>query len=414
MSPFTVNDIVEPSLYGDQERLQAFFSWLRAEHPVPYIDAPGYRPFWVASRHADVRDLERQPEIFNAGPRSTLLPEAVENANFEFFGVEAGIQSLVVIDGARHQELRLMTQDYFLPKNIRRLGEMVNALATAFVGRLAAAEGTCDIATEIVFWYPLRVAMTVLGIGEADEARMLHLTHELFGSSDPAVRRSGMTQAEHLIAVKRDYIEFFEKITADRLANPRDDVSSMIARGLPGDHDLTAEERLGYYIIVATAGHDTTAASIAGGIKALIDDPEMIVRLRENPDLIRSFANEAIRYTASVKHFFRNVTRDYSLHGHSIRAGDHLMLSYGAATRDEAVFPDAQRFIAERMPNNHLAFGYGPHQCLGQFLAKLEIEAFFRAFVSHIDTIEQDGPVLYTEAPFVSGIRSLPVRYARR
>lgn len=412
MQRFEINDVVDPALYGDQPRLQQFFSWLRDEHPVAWADPAGYRPFWVVTRHADVREIERRADIFNAGPRSTLVPIEVEEANRRFFGVETGFESLVVIDGARHQELRMMTQDYFLPKNIRRLQGMVDGLADAFVARLGDLDGACDIASDLVFWYPLRVAMTILGIDEADEARMLKLTHELFGSSDPAIRRAGMSQAEHLVAVRQDYIAFFNQITVKKLADPKDDVGTMIARGLPDDRDLTPEERLGYYVIVATAGHDTTAASIVGGIKAIVENPDIARRLRDDPALLKPFANEAIRFTAPVKHFFRTATQDYDLAGTTIRAGDHLMLNYGAATRDETAFPDAQSFVMDRSPNNHLAFGYGPHQCLGQFLAKLEIESFFRAFVEKVAHVEAAGDALYTEAPFVSGIRSMPIRYA--
>ena len=111
-----------------------------------------------------------------------------------------------------------------------------------------------------------------------------------------------------------------------------------------------------------------------------------------------------------MKHFFRNVTQDYTLGDTTFRAGEHVMLNYGAATRDEAVFPDAQTFRIDRGANNHLAFGYVPHQCLGQFLAKMEIEAFIRALVARVERIEATGPALYTEASFVSGVRSLPVR----
>ena len=414
MTGFALAEIADPTLYGNPQRLQAFFGWLRDEHPVAWVEVPGVRPFWVVSRHADVRDVERQAAIFRAGPRNTLMPIEVEEANRHLFGVETGFESLVAIDGDRHKELRAMTQDYFLPKNIRRLENMVDGLARDFVERLAGLGGACDIAKDVVFWYPLRVAMTILGIGPEDEARMLHLTHELFGSSDPEICRPGLSQAEHLVAVKNDYITFFDAVTADRLAHPRDDVATLIAQGLPGDRDLTGEERLGYYVIVATAGHDTTAASTVGGIRAIIEDPSLLARLRADPALIRPFVNEAIRYTAPVKHFFRNVAQDHVIAGVPVKAGEHVMLSYGAATRDEAAFPDAQRFVPDRTPNNHLAFGYGPHQCLGQFLAKLEMEAFFRVFVERVETIEADGQPLYTEAPFVTGIKSMKVRYTLR
>ena len=408
---FRVNDIADNAMYGDPERLQAFFAWLRAEQPVAWADPQGYRPFWILSRHVDIRDAERRPDIFHAGPRSTLLPAAVEEANRQLFGVEAGIQSLVMQDGTRHAELRAMTQSYFLPKNIRNLEAMVDGLAGDFVDRLAARGGRCDIAADIVFWYPLRVAMTILGIGPDDEARMLKLTHELFGSSDPHIRRPGLTQAEHLVAVKRDYMAFFETVTRDRLANPRGDVSTLIAQGLEGERDLTPEERLGYYVIVATAGHDTTAASILGGLREIALNPALIGKLQAGPEALRTFTNEAIRFTAPVKHFMRTLAADCEIRGTSMRAGQHVMLSYGAATRDEDAFEDAHLFRYDRFVNNHLAFGFGPHQCLGQFLAKLEIEAFFRALLPRLATLSLEGPELYTEAPFVSGIRSMQVHY---
>lgn len=411
---FQINEIADPQLYGDQDRLQAFYAWLRDEHPVARADPDGTRPFWVVSRHADIREIERQPDIFNAGPRNTLMPEGVEQANIQFFGIEAGIQSLVMIDGQRHQELRGLTQNYFLPKNIRRLEGLIGDLARQFVARFDGLGGRCDFAADIAFWYPLRVAMTILGIDEADEARMLQLTHELFGSSDPAIIRTGMTQAEHLVAVHHDYVAFFDEITKDRQARPRDDVATLIANGRPGDRDMTPAERMGYYIIVATAGHDTTAASIAGGLKALIDNPDQMERLRADRGLLKTFANEAIRWAAPVKHFFRNVTEGYAMRGTTFAKGDHIMLSYGAATRDEDAFVEADKFKLDRGVNNHLAFGYGPHMCLGQFLAKLEIEAFFDALLDRLASVALDGTTLYTETPFVSGIKSLPIRYDLR
>lgn len=411
---FQINNIADPKLYGTDPRLQRFYSWLREEHPVARAEPEGYRPFWVVSRHADIREIERRSDIFNAGPRVTLLPISVEQANKQTFGIEAGIYSLVMMDGARHQEMRGLTQSLFLPKNIRKIEDLIRTLARQFVDRLDGLGGECDLGMDLAFWYPLRVAMMILGIDEADEALLLKLTHELFGGSDPEIIRPGITQAEHLVAVHQDYKAFFDKITQDRRANPREDVATLIANGRPGGKDMTAAERMGYYIIIATAGHDTTASTIAGGLKALMDHPEQMAALRRDRSFLKTFSNEAVRWTAPVKHFFRTVAEDYMLHGECLRKGDHVMLSYGAATRDSMAIQDADRFQFDRMVNNHLAFGYGPHMCLGQFLARMEIEAFFDALLDKVDHIEPAGPPIYTEAPFVSGIRCLPIRYALR
>lgn len=413
MTEFKPEDIADPKLYGDQARLQRFYGWLLREQPVVLARPEGFRPFWIVSRHQDIRELERLPEIFNAGPRMTLLPIAVEQSNIKLFGIESGVYPLTAMDGVRHQDMRGLTQEFFLPKNIRKLENSIREHARSFVGKMDQASGACDFATDVAFWYPLRVAMSVLGIGQEDEARMLTLTHELFGFSDPAVRRPGLTQAEHIAAVKREYLEFFDAITKDRIADPRDDVATLIATGIPGGGQMSDEERIGYYVIVATAGHDTTAASIVGGMKALLDHPTEMKRLRQQPDLMRTFVNEAIRWTAPVKHFMRTVTREYELGGATFMPGDSVMLAYGAATRDPEVFEDANSFRIDRSPNSHLAFGYGPHNCLGQYLARLEIECFFREFFMQIESIELAGNPIYTEAQFVSGIRSLPVRFTR-
>jgi hypothetical protein len=168
---------------------------------------------------------------------------------------------------------------------------------------------------------------------------------------------------------------------------------------------------MGYYIIVATAGHDTTSSSTAGAIWALAQDSEQYAMLRADPALIGSTIDEAIRWTSPVKHFMRNATADTEVGGHAIAQGDWLMLCYGSANRDEAVFPDSDRFRIDRKPNRHLAFGYGGHLCLGQYLARMEMRILLEELLPRLEELTLDGEPKMSAATFVNGPLRLPIRF---
>ena len=403
--------MADPALYADERELRAVMARLRDQDPVAFAAPEGFRPFFVVSRHEDVRHVERQPALFTAGPRSTLMTIEQEQANLAQFGRTNGISALVMLDGDHHRKLRAITENYFLPKNVNRLKEMIAGLADEFVAAMIAKGDRCDFATEVAFWYPLRVVMTMMGIRPDDEAHLLSLTQQLFGATDPEYIREGQSVAEHLVSVVQDYMGFFHRITEDRRAHPTEDLSSVVANATIDGQDLDPMDRLSYYMILATAGHDTTSASIAGGLLALVNNPDQLVKLRANEQAIRGFSAEAVRWTAPVKHFMRTVQEDCVLAGTELVKGDSLLLSYAAACRDERAFPEPDTFQIDRSVNNHLAFGYGAHQCLGQYLARMEIEAFHRAFWRRIAWVELDGEPEYVAASFVSGLKHLPIRY---
>jgi cytochrome P450 len=173
-------------------------------------------------------------------------------------------------------------------------------------------------------------------------------------------------------------------------------------------------ETASYYIIVATAGHDTTSSTIAGGLRALIDHPGEMQKLKENPDLIPQAVDEMFRWVTPVQHFMRTATEDYELRGRTIKKGQALQLIYLSGNRDDEAFADPFTFKADRENNRHVAFGYGAHVCLGQHLAKMETRAFFKELLSRLDNIEITGEPTRVQSTFVSGLKSLPVRYKLR
>ena len=281
-----------------------------------------------------------------------------------------------------------------------------------------AARGTaCDFARDVAFLYPLHVVMEVLGVPESDEARMLKLTQELFGSQDPDLNRDGQEvgDAEAAVAslqsVVMDFMMYFNAITEDRRKSPRNDIASVIANGQINGQPLGHLEAIGYYIIVATAGHDTTSSTTAGALWELAKSPDQFAKLKANPALIPGLVEESIRWVTPVKHFMRSATEDTELAGQKIAKGDWMMLSYPSGNRDEAAFADPYRFDVERQQNKHVAFGYGAHVCLGQHLARMEMRILWEELLPRLDSVVLDGEPRNMVSNFVCGPKTVPIRF---
>jgi cytochrome P450 len=404
------NAIVSGKTYADETTYHAIFSRLRREDPVHWTMPERVRPFWTISKHADIMEIERQNERFINDPRIAIASIEDEERVKKFTGGSHHLlRSLVSMDNPDHRAYRGLAQDWFMPKKLSGFEARINALATEFVDKLVALGGACDFAQDIAIWYPLRVIMLIMGIPLEDEARMLKLTQELFGGRDPDTRRSEVPGA--IMEPVADFYKYFAGITADRRQNPKDDISSIIANAKIDGKLMGELEAMSYYIIVATAGHDTTSSSTAGGLLALMQNPAELAKLKANPELIGPAVDEMIRWVTPVKHFFRTATDDYELRGRKIKPGEALLMCYPSGNRDEDVFEDPFAFKVDRSPNRHLAFGYGAHLCLGQYLAKIEMRAFYKEFLARVAHVELAGTPAWTEAAFVNGLKRLPIRY---
>jgi cytochrome P450 len=273
--------------------------------------------------------------------------------------------------------------------------------------------GACDFALDVARYYPLQVIMSILGVPESDELRMLELTQKLFGAEDPDFGVGEDPAAR--MAVVMDFIQYFARMTADRRANPGNDLASTIANGRIDGKPLGDLETIGYYVIVATAGHDTTSSTLAGGLEALARNPEQLRALQREPALIENAVEEMIRWVTPVRHFLRYAQEDYTLRGTHIAKGDTLMMSYLSANRDEEVFADPFRFDVTRADaSNQLSFGTGVHFCVGANLARMELRTFFEELLPRLESLELTGPTEYTAATFVGAPKRVPIRYRLR
>jgi cytochrome P450 len=409
--------IVDPRAYAD-ERIHDAYRWLRNNNPLGVAKPKGYDPFWVVTKHADILEVSRQNDLFHSGDRQTTLVDQANDALARQItgGSPHLVRSLVQMDAPDHFKYRAMTQSWFMPPNLRKIEERIRTIARATVDHMAELGGRCDFVRDVALKFPLHVVMEILGVPEADEPRMLMLTQELFGPQDPDMarpdaKRDAAETAKALTGVLDDFYAYFERISADRRLNPRDDLATVLANATIDGKPITGLEQLSYYVIIATAGHDTTSSTTAGAIWKLAEDQAQLRRVLADPSLIPGMIDEAIRWVTPVKHFMRSATADTQLGGRDIAKGDWLMLCYASGNRDEEVFEDPFQFRMDRRPNKQLAFGYGAHVCLGQHLAKLEMRILFEELFCRLESIELDGAPAQTQASFVNGPKSLPVRY---
>lgn len=408
--------LVQSATYATGELFDVY-RWLRANNPLGVAHVEGFDPFWVVTKHADILEISRNNGLFPSAVRgTTLTTQAGEARARAITGTPHLVRSLVQMDEPDHMKYRLLTQAWFMPANIRKREDEIRVLAKQAVEQFSALPGRCDFVKDVALHYPLRVVMSILGVPEEDFGRMLRLTQELFGASDPDTERfkaalSDEQFAQLLIGVVQDFTDYFEKLTADRRANPRDDLATLLASAEVDGAPLPPFERTGYFTIVATAGHDTTSSSTAAAMWALASQPGLLERARGDLSLIPALIEEAIRWATPVKTFMRSASADTELRGRAIKQNDWLMLCYASGNRDEDVFPDPDAFDIDRKPNRQLAFGNGAHLCLGQHLARLEMRILYEELLPKLKNVRLDGEPRFSEGFFVNGLKALPIQF---
>jgi cytochrome P450 len=399
----------DPTAYADEPRLHAALTHLRAHAPVSLVDQAPFRPFWAITKHADIMDIERDNLLWINEPRPLLATADADDLAQQQLNSGMGLRTLIHMDDPHHHKMRAIGADWFRPKAMRALKVRIDELAKSYVDKMMAAAPECDFVQEVAVNYPLFVIMSLLGLPESDFPRMLKLTQELFGGDDEEFKRGATLQEQ--LEVLMDFFNYFASLTAARREHPTEDLTSAIANARIDGEPLSDIDTASYYVIIATAGHDTTSATISGGLRALIENPDQRSRLADNLDLMPTAVEEMIRWVTPVKEFMRTATADTSVRGVAIAEGESVYLSYVSANRDEEVFDDPFGFDVGRDPNKHLAFGYGVHFCLGAALARMEINSFFTELLPRLKSIELSGQPQLTSTTFVGGLKHLPIRY---
>ena len=258
-------DIINHAIMGHEPSMYELFDYLRDNEPVSYLEHPDYEPFWVLMRHEDIRHVSHNNDKFINNPRTVIMPREAEEALFEQFGTRSGLETLIHMDNPKHRKLRGVTRDWFKPGPIETLTPMIEEMARSYVDKMEAMGGECDFVKDIAMLFPLRVIMSILGVAPEEEGLMLKLTQELFGADDPDQGRQ--TKEGEELGVILDLFTYFKNVVADRKANPRDDLASVLANA-----EITSNESeyqgVSYWRV---GGDDPQQAPIAIYV-ALLDD----------------------------------------------------------------------------------------------------------------------------------------------
>jgi cholest-4-en-3-one 26-monooxygenase len=388
-----------------------YFAWLREHEPVHW-QPPGpvrgigdtplqqeQRGFWVVSRHRDVIEVSLDQERFSSERGTTLIQDLDEErlAQLRLWMINQ--------DAPRHTRLRKLVNKGFTQRRIRQMEAHIRDLASEIVDGVAR-KGECDFVAAIASELPLLVIAELLGCPAEDRARLLHLSNRMIGFEDP-----DFDDGDAATDAMLELLEYATRLGALRRADPRDDLTSVLVHA---ELDGERLDELGFsmfVILLVLAGNETTRNAISGGMLALSEHPEQREKLLRDPSLLETASEEILRWVSPVITMRRTATRDTRLAGQAIRENDKIVLFYPSANRDPEVFEQPDRFDVARRPNPHLAFGWGPHFCLGASLARAEIRCVFSELLSRLPDIEVCGPVRRLRSSTVSSIKSMPVRF---
>jgi cytochrome P450 len=406
-------DLMAPKHYGTRGVPHDVWTLLRKESPVHRCEFGGdFEDFWAITRHADIIDISGKPHVFSNGEGPMILSRLQKAQVAKREESPMGqMKTIIEMDPPEHRDFRKVASGFFTPRNIQRLDGVVTESARSLIDSLGE-EGECDFVERVAQRHPLRVLATLLGIDRDDEERVLELTQQLFAGDDPDLQRKGEDRDQAQMELGLEFYQLFDRIIQDRRANPRDDLATKLATAKMADGEpMGPIETFGYYLIVFTAGHDTTRNALSSGFAAMLESPDQLELLKQHPELSRRAVEEVVRWASPVNYMKRQVLEDVEIRGQKVPAGDFLSLFYASANRDEDVFEDPFRFDVARHPNRHLGFGTGEHFCLGAHVARMSIYALLREMAERIERLEPAGEPTQIHASFVVGLKSLPVRY---
>jgi cytochrome P450 len=399
----TTLDIASPEHYERHGYPHPEWTWLRRHAPVFWYDRPNVDPFWAITKHADIIELGKQPDLFLNGPRlavfTTDLPPPPEGQS----------RHLLNMDPPDHARYRRVTSNWFTPRAIKNMDAKV-ARVTRDVLDDAAAKTTGDFVQDVSARITIAVIAEMLGVPRPDWQLLFRWTNEIIAPQDPEFQH-GTTAQETLDQARLDLFAYFHDLSERRRREPSDDIVSVVANGQVNGAPLPVVELLSYYLLLVVAGNETTRNAMTGGLLALLANPAEWAKLRADAALLDCAVEEIVRWTTPVIQFARTATRDYVLRGTTIRAGESVCLFYPSGNRDEDVFPDPFAFRVDRDPNPHIAFGMGEHVCLGAHLARLELRHAFAQLRARLEECELAGPVARVRSSFVGGIKRAPMRW---
>ncbi len=383
-----------------------WFTWLRANAPVFHHDEPDGAGFWVITRYDDIVAANRDAAAFSSSQELGGVV-TLEGPTAPFPGTEMAGNMMLFMDPPGHTRYRKLVNRGFTPRMIAALEPHVRELTVGIV-EAAIAKADCDFVVDVAAELPLEVIAELLGVPQDDRHKLFDWSNRMVGSEDPEYQVSD----EHVMEAQVEMFMYAQALAEQRRAEPQADiVSTLLAAEVDGDRLSEMDFNL-FFMLLSVAGNETTRNAIAHGMNAFLENPDQWALLVEDPQArIADAVEEILRWASPVLFFRRNATKDVTLGGQTIRAGEKISLWYISANRDESVWEDPFRFDITRHPNPHIAFGGGgPHFCLGAQLARLEIRLLFEELAARVPRLEALGEPDRLRSNFIGGIKHLPVR----
>ncbi len=399
----------DPAFFATGEHYR-LFDRMRAEHPVHWTTSPDGRGYWSVFRHADIKTILNDPAVFSS-EREGVFP--VIDDDMAAIAAEAwGVgQNVAMIDPPRHTAVRKVISTPFLPKALADGEERTKKLVGEIFDQLPR-DGEIDLVSDLAVRIPMAVICDILALPATAWDDMLTWGKQAIGGSDPEYQVG--TVAETVIHGFRRLQAYAEQHSTQRRGCPFSDPLTALANATIDDEPLSQSMVTYNAVQIILAGFETTRNAFSGGVLALLEHPEQMALLREDPRRLRLATEEIVRWSDPVISLMRTPTRDTELGGQKIRENERVMLWFPSANRDDAVFERPYDFDVTRHPNLHLGFGAGPHFCLGGPLAKMEIRLALEQLLSRYDGIEITGPVERVQSTFVGGLKHLPVKLIPR
>ncbi|WP_240044549.1 cytochrome P450 [Nocardioides albidus] len=386
---------------------------LRKEAPVFWQrETDGGHGFWAVTKHADICEVDKDPETFTSTNFVNL--EEVEPE------LQEARRSILEMDGIRHRALRkLISREFSRPNLMKNYEALLRDITRATI-EAALAKGEFDFVEDVSADFPIQVLARLLDVPQDMTGQLIDWGNEIIGFSDPEHAKILISDAEsekykHLpfrSPVSQEVFDYGRQLAADRKGGDGKDLVSQLVNKIPEDGQaMTASEYDSYFLLLVVAGNETTRHTITHSMLALLEHPEQLAKLQANPELIPDAVEEFLRWASPVYHFRRTATRDVELNGQQIKEGDKVVMWFASGNRDEDVFENPYDFDVTRKDVDHVTFGKGsPHLCMGNNLARMEIRLMFEELIPRLKTVELNGEVRRVRSNFVNGIKTLPIK----
>ncbi len=391
-------DIDQLSLSGPPHPL---YAEIRRREPVSWQEMPGVGGYWAVMRHADVVTVSKAPELYSAQAKGMQLEDFTDQ-----------LPTLLSLDPPRHTEMRKRVLHSFAPRVVRRLESRIRDVVRHTLERCASLR-ECDLVMDVARPLPLAIICDLLGVPDEDREKVGDWADRLAGAADPELSRGLDSGTQSAFAFGAYAYELASRVDGAGSASSDSLLHVLRDAKLEGEQ-VDLPTFAGLFVQIAIAGNETTRSTISGGLLELIHRPDEFARIVADRRLIPTAVEEFLRWLTPVHYFRRTATRDTTLGGVKIRAGDRVVMMYASANRDEEVFDEPERFDVGRSPNPHLAFGFGEHYCLGAALGRLETRIFLEAFFERFAKIELAGEPARLRSSELNAWKRIPVRLTPR